>query len=150
MKSLIVKQYFVISWVTCNCQYLLTKLLLLSMQTLVLKKNAELVIAAKAELKISIILIYYIVVGVMGLVGLTYSMNNREQIEEDIAEFLICSLSGGLFANCEQFLSGPLSTIHILTDITLIMVSFLPVVLLLFSINLKSCRNCPLVSTRSS
>lgn len=112
----------------------------LPLQTLVLKKNAELVTAAKAELKISLILIYYLVVGVVGLVSVTYSINKREQIEDDITGFFICLLEGNIFANCMNMITRTLSVINSLNDIAISLVAFLPVVLLVFSINTQNCQ----------
>jgi hypothetical protein len=110
------------------------------MQTFVLKQSTEVVAAAKAELKVSLILLYYLTVGVVGLIGVTYIMNNQQQVQDDITDFLICSAQGGSFTNCQMFITGILSAVNTLTDISLILVAFLPVALLIFSINFKLCR----------
>lgn len=94
----------------------------------------------KAELKISLILIYYIITGIVGMVGSTYIINNRDQVEQETRDFFICYQQGGFLANCYRFLSGRISSFNTLTDIALIMLAFLPVVLLIFEMNFQVCR----------
>ena len=94
----------------------------------------------KAELKISAILIYYTVIAVIGFVGQTYAIKNRELIEQDIAEYLACIVQETVKTTCSQFIAGRLGGLYILSDISTIMLANLPVVYLFFGMDFKVCQ----------
>jgi hypothetical protein len=91
--------------------------------------------AVKAELKIAVILIYYLASGSVGLVGLTYAMNNREQIVRDIENFYVCSVQ----ADCNQLPPERIGRWNALTDTTILLVTFYPVVSLFFGSKYQTC-----------
>ena len=108
------------------------------LQTLVLRENAELVAGAKAELKISLILISVVIVGVMGLVSYTYGLNNISRISQEARAFLLCTVQG--LTNCDEVVMGVLTEFNRLGDASAIMLAFMPVVMVSFTINLHPCR----------
>lgn len=85
--------------------------------------------AAKAQLKITGIIIYYTFVGVMGLVTFTYYEASYAH-RESVAEYILCE-SGGLSSDC-VFDVG-IDVVFVLSVFVIILVSFLPVMTLLFS-----------------
>lgn len=111
------------------------------LQTLVLKKDdPKSAKAGKAELKISAILIFHMLSGILGLIGATYAFNNTAAIEQDIIEFFLCSASEDPLPSCEGSSLNRVSSLYALIDASFIMVSFMPVVLLFFGMNFQTCQ----------
>ena len=88
--------------------------------------------AGKAEIKISFILIYYVVIGVLGLVTLTYL--EAESAISELANFFICE--GLHLANCSKHLD--INAFEELSIVIIVMLSLLPVVALIFSCNIQT------------
>lgn len=95
--------------------------------------------AGKAELKISAIIIFHVLTGILGLIGAAYAINNRVTIQQDIIEFFLCPASNDPSANCADSLKQ-VSRLYAVLDTTFIMISFMPVVLLFFGMNFKTCQ----------
>ena len=87
--------------------------------------------AGKAQLKISAIIIYYIFLGVTGLVAFTYYEASESQ-RVMVAEHIICESSGTL--DCELSFDIGVRTLSVLVIMAL---SFLPVMVILFSCDPK-------------
>ena len=87
--------------------------------------------AGKAQLKISAIIIYYVLLGVTGLVAFTY-YEVSESYRMRIAEHILCESSGTL--DCElNFDFG----VRALSVLVIVVISFLPVMVILFSCDPK-------------
>ena len=84
--------------------------------------------AAKAQLKITGIIIYYTLVGVMGLVTFTY-YEASNTYRESAAAYILCE-SGGL-SNCDSDLG--IDVVYLLSVFVVMFISFLPVMTILFS-----------------
>lgn len=86
----------------------------------------------KAQIKISFILIYYVLMTVTGLVTVIYW---RVILTTEVVNFQICRMLYG--SDC-PLTQDPTVAIYDLTTASIVMVAFLPVVVLLFSIDCKS------------
>lgn len=104
------------------------------MQNFVLKKlvagNKVGKVGNMAQIKISLVLIYYIGTGVMGLVTFTY-YGARNTMSE-LRSYLICKGLNGSDCPVEP---ESINIFHYLSTIVVAMFSLLPVVMLAFSIN---------------
>ena len=93
-----------------------------------------------AEIKIMLIIMYYIVVGVMGLISFTYhevkTISNRERLEE----LILCESRGN--KKCVVNLVT-IDNIRNLSVVVVVMVAFLPIVAILFTFNPKACQKKP-------
>ena len=84
--------------------------------------------AAKAQLKITGIIVYYTLVGVLGLVTFTfYEASNTYR--ENATAYILCE-SGGL-SNCDPDFGT--DVVYFLSLFVVVLVSFLPVMTILFS-----------------
>lgn len=99
---------------------------------------------ATAQLKVTVILVYYTILGVMGLTTSTVSFTSYARTANaNIVEYLECESTGvmtestGMMADC-TFDSPLLSST--LTVVVSVMISFLPVVAIVFSCNPRTCR----------
>lgn len=90
----------------------------------------------KAQFKISAIIIYYTLVGVMGLATYTYFEAN-ETFQENFTEYILCE-SGGQSSDCVLNLN--VGILDALGTTVVVMVSFLPVLAILFSCDPQACR----------
>ena len=100
----------------------------------------------KAEIKIIAIVTYYTIVGVMALVNTTYF---DEYSYQPVIDYIVCQSTG--MASCQEELHI-LEEVFILATI-IVMISFLPVVVILFSCDLRAFRTdkvCGLLSKRST
>ena len=88
-----------------------------------------------AQLKITVILIYYTVVGVMGLTTSTVSFTSYAATT-DIAEYVACESRG--MADCTY--DSPLLS-STLALVVVVLISFLPVVAIVFSCSPRACRS---------
>ena len=89
----------------------------------------------KAQIKISLINIYYILVGVLGLVALTY--NEVKSSRAGVAEYFICESLGDPNTEChfgEEFVE----VLKAFTLTVIMALSFLPVVVLIFIVDLQA------------
>ena len=84
--------------------------------------------AAKAQLKITGIIIYYTLVGIMGLVTFTF-YEAINTYRESAAAYILCE-SGGL-SNCDSDLG--INVVYLLSVFVIMFISFLPVMTILFS-----------------
>ena len=98
------------------------------------KKISE---VGKAEIKIAMVLIYYTFVGVMGLVSFTVSDRQDHIIAGRIMTLIICESTGTQV--CDVNMDSQRS-IEVLSVVSIVMTSFLPVIAVLFSFDLKACR----------
>lgn len=106
----------------------------------------------KAQLKITTIVVYYTILGVVGLASYTY-YDVGESYQRRIAEYVLCESSG--VSNCELVELGVEATF--LSTLILSMISFLPVVSIIFTFDPKAykknatkSRNKPGTFTRST
>lgn len=89
----------------------------------------------KAQIKISFILFYYVLTGVMGLVALTYNEAKLGRLGPQLAKHFICESFGS--ANCPLNL-GPAKIFKYLNIVVIFMLSFLPVMVLVFSFDVQA------------
>ena len=80
-----------------------------------------------AELKVTVLLVYYTVLGIVGIVFFSYFIDSFAIT--GFKQFIICESTGN--SNCNQLLQGT-RTLYILVTFDLIMLSFTP--LLIFCI----------------
>lgn len=85
-----------------------------------------------AEVKILLIFFYYIVAGVTGLAALTIFLINVNEVSEAVSEFFMCEAPGN--PDCQLNVMVPARD---LPSAAIIMLSLLPTVILLFSLNVK-------------
>lgn len=93
--------------------------------------------AATAQLKITAVLIYYTVLGVMGLSTASVSFTGYAAETENIVQYLACENSG--MSDCvfdSTFLSGA----GTLAVVVIVLISFLPLVAILFSCDPRACK----------
>ena len=90
----------------------------------------------KAQLKLTAIIIYYTLFGVMGLVTFTYFEANTDY-RDSITEYILCE-SGALPDCALDF--GTIDVVTVLSVIVVVTISLLPVLALLFSCNMQCCR----------
>ena len=100
--------------------------------------------AWKAQVKIACIVIYYILLGVMGLVIYTYTEANNTY-QESITKFILCKSTGQSdctldFSIDDDVLAGMVTTIYL-------MIALIPVVAILFSCNPQKCKKALSPST---
>ena len=95
----------------------------------------------KAEFKITMITLYYIVHGVIGLV----SYGNRNVM--DFASYVICESSGN-HLDCDDDLTRALDRIGLQT-VVMVMISLLPVVVLVFTCDPNLCKKMKGKATNS-
>lgn len=96
-----------------------------------------------AQLKITAILIYYTVLGVMGLTTASVSFTSYEaktMDRENIAQYIACENSG--MSDC-VYDSTFLSDVGTLAVVVVLLFSFLPVVAILFSCDPRTCKKKP-------
>ena len=92
--------------------------------------KAELKTIGKAQLKIMVIILYDVFLGVAGLV--TYTYYSSDSFRTAITEYILCE-SGGVESSC-TFPNLNLG-VEVLSVMTIVMFSLLPVVILAVSIN---------------
>ena len=86
----------------------------------------------KAEIKVTAIIIYYVLLGVMGLVAFTYFMRLNA---DAISQYIVCQSSGK--ESCQEEFSISKNDIFFMAA-PIVMVSLLPVVAILFSCDPKA------------
>lgn len=91
----------------------------------------------KAQVKIAFITVYYILIGVMGMVTFTYYRASRTH-QEVITEYILCEISG--MPDCILNLGVTADIFYALTTIVVLLVSLLPVMAILFSCNPQACK----------
>ncbi len=108
------------------------------LKKLVAKRKVE-NIFTRAEIKLLIILIYYVVNGVFGLANLTYSQLIFPPERRQAYEFFICQLTGTRNEDCH--LDTSLDTIQpLLLIFSLIIFTGLPLFVFIFSVNCGKCQ----------
>ena len=96
------------------------------------KKKVEHV--GKAQLKITAIVLYYTIAGVIGLVSYTYFEANNSY-QQSLAEYILCE-SAGVSAGC---VSQTVTTIiGGLSAAIIIVLSLLPIIAVLFNFDLNA------------
>lgn len=101
----------------------------------------------KAQVKITFIIIYYVLVGVMGLVTFTY-YRASSTYRETIVEYILCEISG--MQDCILDLGVIYDIISALTTTVIMMISLLPVMAILFSCNPQACKKKTLADKRAN
>ena len=104
--------------------------------------------AVKAELKVSLILVYYVIIGTVGLVAATYFLHTRDLVTRDVIDYTHCVVTGN--QDCIGLLGDRLGRLSTLSDISLIMLSFGPVLHILFGMNFNTCQEALTMRTSSS
>lgn len=51
---------------------------------------------ATAELKVALILVYYVIIGTVGLVGAVYALYSRDQLKHEVIDYSQCRIAGNL------------------------------------------------------
>ena len=105
----------------------------------------------KAEVKMSIVVFYYVVVGAMSLVTFTYIEVIGKANRDLITELFLCEAMGN--DNCDINLNR-LDALDVLAALSINMVAILPIIVVIFSIDTeavkKKKRSLSLISRRSS
>ena len=89
----------------------------------------------KAEIKMAVIVLYYIIVGLMSQITFTYFEVKAKANRDSLQELFLCESLGN--PECDINL-GNINALNILSIVTVILVNFLPVVVLLFSFHPKA------------
>ena len=93
----------------------------------------------KAQIKISFIIIYYVLLGVLGLVTLTYIEVKSSLIGiAAVADFLVCESLGGSNCYLDKELIAVFESLGITVKILLMMI---PVVVLIFVVDIQAIKN---------
>ena len=103
------------------------------MQVLVLKKlltGKKIGNVGKAEVKIGMIIFYYVTTGVMSLVAFTYFEIKAKANRSNLITLFLCESTGNM--ECDINLTN-FDSLNILATVVIIMVAFFPVVIVLFS-----------------
>ena len=98
-------------------------------------KTKDFATMGRAEIKISLVLAYYILVGVMALVSFIMFDVKKRKLRLDLGEFLLCAAS----QDCSDSLPPLNMRTALLADLVVIMLSCFPLVTLLFSLDLTPC-----------
>ena len=109
------------------------------MQELVLKKllaKKKVGKVAKAQLKITAIIIYYTILGVVGLVAYTY-FEAADTIKKGVTEYILCE-SVGVSDVSDCALEEETVALEILAASVVMMLGFLPVMIVIFSCDPKA------------
>ena len=105
----------------------------------------------KAEVKMSIVVFYYVVVGAMSLVTFTYIEVVGKANRDLITELFLCEAMGN--DNCDINLNR-LDALDVLAALSINMVAILPIIVVIFSIDTEAVkqkkRSLSLISRRSS
>ena len=100
----------------------------------------------KAEIKMAVIILYYIIVGFVSQMTLTYfeirTKANRDSLDD-------CGDATSDNPKCGVKLDG-VSSLDVLSLMAIIMVTFLPVVAVVFSLDLKACKQSIVTSKKTS
>ncbi len=110
------------------------------MQEFVLKKlvaGKKVGKVGKAEIKMAVIVLYYIVVGVLSLITFTYFEVKAKANRESLFELFLCESMGNL--DCDIDLES-IDTFDVLAVLVIVMVALFPVIAVLFSFDPKTCR----------
>ena len=91
----------------------------------------------KAEIKMVMVVSYYIIMGVTSLIAFTYSEVEAGTLRTSLEELIICESTGNL--ECEVD-SGTLIIFRGISTASIVMFAFLPVVVILFSFDFNICR----------
>lgn len=103
-------------------------------------KSKEVIIIGKAEVKITIALTYYILVGVMTLISLTLSQLRTTRFDlntqQDISAYIICAIS----EDCSRFDGAEIiTTVRSLSDVAIVMLACLPIFILVLTADFLTC-----------
>ena len=105
----------------------------------------------KAEVKMALVIFYYIVIGAMSLVTFTYIEIKGKANRDSVAELIICESMGN--RDCDADLKE-LDALDVLASLSITLVALLPIVIVLFSIDTKMIkkkgRSFSRISRRSS
>ena len=105
----------------------------------------------KAEVKMGMVVFYYVVVGAMSLVTFTYIEVVGKEYSDTFTELILCEAMGN--GNCDVNLTR-LDTLDVLAALSINMVAILPIIVVIFSIDTeavkKKKRSLSLISRRSS
>ena len=113
------------------------------MQTFVLKKSLARRkklrdILTIRDVKMLTVILYYIIVGVMGLITITYSEIKAKPNRDHLVELFGCESTGS--QDCSDVNLNTLDTLNELNVVVISMIAFLPIVAVLFSFKIpKKC-----------
>ena len=104
----------------------------------------------KAEVKMALVIFYYVVAGAMSMVTFTYIEIKGKANRDNLAELIICE-SMGNYRDCDVDLQH-LDDLNVLASLSITLVAILPIVIVLFSIDTKQIKEKrkSLISRRSS
>lgn len=91
----------------------------------------------KAEVKMSLVVMYYVVVGTTSLATFTHIEVREKTNRKRLTELILCESAGRKDSDCGLDLTD-LDAANILSTISITMMATLPAVLLLFSLDLKA------------
>lgn len=89
------------------------------------------------NIKMAIITLYYMIVGVLGLITITYLEVKEHPAQETLKELFACESTGTRDCNYNYEKLDILDTLNELNVAVVSMIAFLPVVAVLFSLNFK-------------
>ena len=99
-------------------------------------KKVQVLMVGKAQLKIACMIIYYTLVGVMGLVIFTFNEANTGNLDIH-RDYILCESGGRSDCVLDLGINSDVNTA--ITTITYVMISFLPVLAIFFSFNPQTC-----------
>ena len=91
----------------------------------------------KAQIKITVIIIAYIILGVISLVAFTYYEVKAAVNTKGIGDYLICH-STGYSEDCQLDIVT-LNNVEVLSIVVIILLPLLPIIAIIFSVDPKSC-----------
>ena len=92
----------------------------------------------RAEVKMTVIVSYYIIAGVLSLYTFTYFEVKAKANREGLAELFLCESKGS--SDCESIDIDSVDILNIQAVVVIVMVAFFPVVALFFSYDTKTYR----------
>lgn len=98
--------------------------------------SSVLTIIKAAEIKISMSMVYFIIVGSMALVSVSVYELNSGTFRRSISDYLLCNLNG----TCSLSSPDNLNSLGVASDVTTLMLACFPLVIFLLSINIQTCK----------
>lgn len=92
-----------------------------------------------AELKVVTILVYYSLVGIVALSMFSSAGVTRHRINEDLSASYICAASRSCHSSMSDLLLPGDTSLLVLSEVLLFMISSYPIVMLVFAVNITAC-----------
>ena len=101
-----------------------------------LTKSSDISVITAAEMKISLSMIYFMLVAAMAMLSVTVNEVRNGETRRSFSEYILCTATG----NCSLSQPEGLISLTAMADVTNTMLACLPMVIFLLSINVQTCR----------